>query len=168
MHSKELPYPSIIETNHPIPNFHSCISLTIPQTYSSQIISKFSCIPYFIYNNYRDHPHTQILSNFFGFICVPLSTFISQISQNNKMKSSESIIIRHLLCYKLVFLKCHLPINKSNYNKKSKVIKDIYFKLMHFTFPLQNKSNKSEEILYHTINVWIAFFLNIFPNNYLY
>ena len=57
-------YPSIVDILHPIPNFSSSISLTIPQSYSTDTISNFNCVPYFVYNNYRDHPHTQLINNF--------------------------------------------------------------------------------------------------------
>ena len=196
-------FPSIITTDHPIPNFCSSVSLTIPSSYSSESIANFNCVPYFIYSNYRQHPRTKVLNHFcklsplifvtfdhaskyiVGLIFVPLSQFISTwySSEGQTLKDSppESVIIRQLMCWKLVFLKCEKLIDKSNdvNHSKSNVIKDIFFKLMHFTFPMPSSSLKSEkqqpffikqseEIMFHTINVWIAFFLNVFPNDYLY
>eukprot|EP01083_Nonionella_stella_P163890 540887_1 len=49
-------YPSLMDTVHPIPNFSSSISCTIPPSYSSQTISKFTCVPYFIYTQNTVHP----------------------------------------------------------------------------------------------------------------
>ena len=121
-------FPSIIETDHPIPSFSTSVSLTIPSSYSSKSIANFNCVPYFIYSNYRQHPRTKVLNHFcklsplifvtfdhaskyiVGLIFVPLSQFISTwySSEGQKLKDRppESVIIRHLMCWKLVFLKC--------------------------------------------------------------
>eukprot|EP01083_Nonionella_stella_P032629 89302_1 len=168
-------YPSLMDTVHPIPNFSSSISCTIPPSYSSQTISKFTCVPYFIYTQNRAHPCTQVLNHFFGLICVPLSEFISIWFSNDGYtlngRPPESVIIRILICWKLVFLKSQKIKNNAN------VMKDIFYKLMQFTFPFASNETsfqhkriimQCEEILFHTTNAWIALFLNIFPNQTLY
>ena len=57
-------YPSIIDVIHPIPNFSTSKSFNIPQSYSTETLANFNCVPYFIYNNCRDDRRTQILNNF--------------------------------------------------------------------------------------------------------
>merc|ERR1712003_83149 len=76
--------------------------------------------------------------------------------------------------------KCEKAVNATNNlnDSKSNVIKDILFKLIHFTFPMNPPDpssdrrsqtiHQSEEILFHSINVWIALLLNIMPNDYLF
>ena len=69
-------FPSIVHADHPIPNFSSSLSMSIPPSYPAQSISAFNCVPYFVFTNHRDAPQTQILNHF----CLLRCPFILSLS----------------------------------------------------------------------------------------
>ena len=78
-------------------------------------------------------------------------------------KLPEKIAIRALLCMKLAFLKFNLNVQKND------IIINLLYVLTKFIFPAAKDPHNdtpwhSEEILYHGINVWICFFVNVFDN----
>ena len=75
-------FPSIVVTDHPIPDFSSSTSFSIPPSYSSHHISAFNCVPYFIFTNSRDNPQTQILNHFCLLRCSVVDSLSLYLSSS--------------------------------------------------------------------------------------